>query len=30
MIAMGAVILGLIIINVLVLTGKISESKQRI
>lgn len=30
MIAMGAVILGLIIINILVLAGKISESKQRI
>ncbi len=30
MIAMGAVILGLVIINVLVLAGKISQSKSRI
>gem|GEM_PF-5118706 len=30
MIVMGAVILGLVIINILVLTGKISQSKQRI
>jgi len=30
MIGMGAVILGLVIINILVLAGKISESKQRI
>ncbi len=30
MVAMGAVILGLVIVNILVLAGKISESKQRI